>query len=103
MAFGSELGGVINSEVACPRCGAPAVIRGRRKESSGRVIMHLTCEKCHLIRYHGFMKVESLMMERLTKTLIKRREKARTEQDRQRVDRKIRELEERRRFKDVGL
>jgi ribosomal protein S27AE len=102
MSFGSEHGSVL-SEIECPRCGAPAKIRAKKKEASHRVITNLVCEKCHLVKFAGMTSTRAIALERLRRTLMRKREKASTETQKQRIEGKLEEIEDKQKFKDLGI
>lgn len=102
MAFGSEHGSVL-SEVECPRCGAPAKIRAKKKEASRRVITNIVCEKCHLVKHAGTTSTGAIVLERLRRTLMNKKEKATTHVEKERIERKLELIDDKQRFKDLGL
>jgi ribosomal protein S27AE len=102
MAFGEELGSIIK-HVECPRCNAPAVVRAKKKESSKRLQTHIVCTKCHKIQFVGTVSSDVIALDRIRQTLLRRHERAKTDKDRVRIERKLKELDNRRRYEDLGL
>lgn len=100
--FGAEKGDVI-AHLECPRCNAQAVVRGLQRVNTQAIVCHITCSKCHLIRFCGFTSVESLIEAEAMKRLKKKRAQATRKVDQMRIDRKIQLLEERMKLHELGL
>jgi ssDNA-binding Zn-finger/Zn-ribbon topoisomerase 1 len=99
--YGEDEGKVIAS-VKCPNCGSlEAKLRAKKKEASKRLVSHVTCHKCRRTFFAGFTRVETLAMARLRTRLEKKRDNAKTESERERIDQKIAELEEKGKFNDL--
>ncbi len=103
MAFGNQYGDVID-HIECPRCGSElAVVRSRQRSLREFYELHITCEKCHLVKFKGMTSSTLLATRKMKRTLVNLRNKAAPEISRLVLDRKIAKLEEKERMNEIGL
>jgi len=97
MTFGIEYGDIVE-RVACPRCDSPSVVRSRLT-SGGKVYEnHLTCDKCHNVKFCALVSVNFYLDQKKLLRLRNNLAKARTGRDKQRIEGRIKEIEERMRI-----
>src|SRR6266498_5715822 len=91
--FGIDFGSVVE-HVRCPRCEAPAVIRASSR--GARVYEdNLVCEKCHLVRFVRLTTLDAMNDQKALLRFSTMKKKARTKRERERIDRKIEEINRR--------
>lgn len=100
--FGSDKGSVIVQR-KCPRCNADAVTRGMLKKDTEIILCHITCDKCHLIRFIGFTTVSACKHAAVIRKLTEAANVAENETLKKKILDRIEILEGRKRLYELGL
>lgn len=100
--FGDDKGSVIVHR-KCPRCNADAVTRGMLKKDTEIILCHITCEKCHLIRFIGFTTIGACKHAAVIRKLTEAAAITESETLRKKILDRIDILQERKRLYELGL
>lgn len=102
MSFGSKYGAIFG-DATCGNCNAKAKIRGNTESKNDLIVLRVVCSKCRHTEFYGFTSMESLVYDEQKKRLERLLDKADNPRDRERVLRKVAELEQKSARSKQGL